>query len=41
MSPSDLGEMLKPFVFPDLVDAEARALSGFGLHPHSGIATAE
>jgi redox-sensitive bicupin YhaK (pirin superfamily) len=39
MSPSDLGEMLKPFVFLDLVDAEARALSGFGLHPHSGIAT--
>jgi redox-sensitive bicupin YhaK (pirin superfamily) len=39
MSPSGLGEMLKPFVFLDLVDAEARALSGFGLHPHSGIAT--
>jgi len=39
MSPSDLGEMLKPFVFLDLVDADARAVSGFGLHPHSGITT--
>jgi len=39
MSPGDLGEVLKPFVFLDLVDADASALSGFGLHPHSGIAT--
>jgi redox-sensitive bicupin YhaK (pirin superfamily) len=39
MSPSDLGEVLKPFVFLDLVDADSRSLSGFGLHPHSGIAT--
>jgi len=39
MSPGDLGEVLKPFVFLDLVDTEAKALSGFGLHPHSGIAT--
>jgi redox-sensitive bicupin YhaK (pirin superfamily) len=39
MSPGDLGEVLKPFVFLDLFDTEARSLSGFGLHPHSGIAT--
>src|SRR5260370_41686471 len=39
MSPGDLGEVLKPFVFLDLFDTEATSLSGFGLHPHSGIAT--
>jgi redox-sensitive bicupin YhaK (pirin superfamily) len=39
MSPGDLGEVLKPFVFLDLVDTDSKALSGFGLHPHSGIAT--
>lgn len=39
MSPSDLGEHLKPFVFLDLFDADANAFQGFGLHPHSGIAT--
>lgn len=39
MSPGDLGGMLKPFVFLDLVDTDSKALSGFGLHPHSGIAT--
>ncbi|MEO6853965.1 MAG: pirin family protein [Rhodoferax sp.] len=39
MSPSDLGEHLKPFVFLDLFDADASAFQGFGLHPHSGIAT--
>src|SRR5260370_481861 len=38
MSPGDLGEVLKPFVFLDLFDTEATSLSGFGLHPHSGIA---
>jgi redox-sensitive bicupin YhaK (pirin superfamily) len=39
MSPSDLGQRLKPFVFLDLFDTEGASLSGFGLHPHSGIAT--
>ena len=39
MSPSDLGEILKPFVFLDLFDVDSKSLSGFGLHPHSGIAT--
>ncbi len=39
MSPSDLGEHLKPFVFLDLFDNGGRPFTGFGLHPHSGIAT--
>ena len=39
MSPSDLGRSLKPFVFLDLFDSAGGSLSGFGLHPHSGIAT--
>src|SRR2546427_1194459 len=38
MSPSDLGEILKPFVFLDLFDHEGAPFDG-GLHPHSGIAT--
>src|SRR6266404_7959819 len=39
MSPHDLGEILKPFVFLDLFDDGGKPFSGFGLHPHSGIAT--
>jgi redox-sensitive bicupin YhaK (pirin superfamily) len=39
MSPSDLGQVLKPFVFLDLFDIESASFPGFGLHPHSGIAT--
>jgi redox-sensitive bicupin YhaK (pirin superfamily) len=39
ISPSDLGQSLKPFVFLDLFDDEGTSFSGFGLHPHSGIAT--
>ncbi|MEA3013742.1 MAG: hypothetical protein QOD42_2287 [Sphingomonadales bacterium] len=39
MSPSGTGRRLKPFVFLDLFDAEGSDLSGFGWHPHSGIAT--
>jgi redox-sensitive bicupin YhaK (pirin superfamily) len=40
VSPSDVGEMIKPFVFLDLIDAqEAIGRRGFGWHPHSGIAT--
>src|SRR6266851_1774825 len=38
MSPSDVGEILKPFVFLDLVDHEGAPFEG-SLHPHSGIAT--
>jgi redox-sensitive bicupin YhaK (pirin superfamily) len=40
MSPGDFGQVLKPFVFLDLFDSTgASPDSGFGLHPHSGIAT--
>jgi redox-sensitive bicupin YhaK (pirin superfamily) len=40
MSPSDLGEHLKPFVFLDLFEADMRGLAGgMPVHPHSGIAT--
>lgn len=39
MSPSDFGEILKPFVFLDLFDTRDQAISGMGLHPHSGITT--
>ena len=41
VSPGYLGEHLKPFVFLDLFDFVPGdgKLSGFGLHPHSGIAT--
>jgi redox-sensitive bicupin YhaK (pirin superfamily) len=39
MSPSDLGEVLRPFVFLDHVDTAGGSPSGLGLHPHSGIAT--
>jgi redox-sensitive bicupin YhaK (pirin superfamily) len=38
MSPSDFGEILKPFVFLDLFDHEGEPFNG-ALHPHSGIAT--
>src|SRR5882724_1829960 len=39
MSPSDFGQLLKPFVFLDLFDNKGVPFEGFGLHPHSGIAT--
>ncbi|WP_265671137.1 pirin family protein [Klebsiella grimontii] len=42
MSPSDLGQVVKPFVFLDLFDADKRsvqAMANMPLHPHSGIAT--
>jgi redox-sensitive bicupin YhaK (pirin superfamily) len=39
MSPSDLGHELKPFVFLDLFDFDARSAGEMPLHPHSGIAT--
>ena len=39
MSPGDLGQMLKPFVFLDLFEIEPATPARFGLHPHSGIAT--
>jgi redox-sensitive bicupin YhaK (pirin superfamily) len=42
MSPSDLGELIKPFVFLDLFDLDgqdAPMSMEHGWHPHSGIAT--
>ena len=40
MSPGDLGQELKPFIFLDLVNFHARhGQTRFGMHPHSGIAT--
>jgi hypothetical protein len=37
MSPSDLGEHLKPFVFLDLFEADMRGLAGsMPVHPPSG-----
>lgn len=39
MSPGDLGQVLKPFVFLDLFAVESHGGPGFPPHPHSGIAT--
>ena len=39
VSPSDIGELIKPFVFLDLFDIAATGAPNFGWHPHSGIAT--
>lgn len=40
MSPGDLGQLVKPFVFLDLFGFKPTAgHKGFGMHPHSGIAT--
>ena len=39
MSPGDLGEHLKPFVFLDLFEFSSSGGRGFIPHPHSGIAT--
>lgn len=40
MSPGDLGQLLKPFVFLDLFSMQPQAKRhSFGMHPHSGIAT--
>jgi redox-sensitive bicupin YhaK (pirin superfamily) len=42
VSPSDLGELIKPFVFLDLATFDGRLAPmplDYGWHPHSGIAT--
>lgn len=39
ISPQDIGERLKPFVFLDFFCANVTPGFGFGMHPHSGIAT--
>ena len=39
VSPSDIGELIKPFVFLDRAEVAPRREPLFGIHPHSGIAT--
>ncbi|KAB2913573.1 MAG: pirin family protein [Hyphomicrobiaceae bacterium] len=45
MSPSDLGQILKPFVFFDIFEADRVTIrsmasgGGMPIHPHSGVAT--
>ena len=39
VSPSDIGEVIKPFVFLDHAEVAPRPESLIGIHPHSGIAT--
>lgn len=39
MSPGDLGKILKPFVFLDIVSLRAEQIGSMPLHPHSGLAT--
>ena len=39
MSPGDLGQVAKPFVFLDHFDMERASFPEVGLHPHSGIVT--
>ena len=39
VSPSDVGELIKPFVFLDDFAMQPTGRPMFGIHPHSGIAT--
>ena len=39
VSPSDIGERIKPFVFLDRFEVVSRSGGFMGIHPHSGIAT--
>jgi redox-sensitive bicupin YhaK (pirin superfamily) len=39
VSPSDIGELIKPFVFLDHAEVAPRPGPLIGIHPHSGIAT--
>jgi len=39
VSPSDVGELIKPFVFLDYFDIDPQRMPNIGFHPHSGIAT--
>ena len=39
VSPGDIGELIKPFVFLDYFAADPASAPQFGFHPHSGIAT--
>ena len=39
LSPGDVGELIKPFIFLDYFDAQPNEGPAFGWHPHSGLAT--
>ena len=39
VSPSDVGQLIKPFVFLDYFDIDPKRSPAIGFHPHSGIAT--
>ena len=39
VDPGELGRLLKPFVFLDYFNAPVQKGFGFGMHPHSGLAT--
>jgi redox-sensitive bicupin YhaK (pirin superfamily) len=39
VSPSDVGKLIKPFVFLDYFDIDPKHMPAIGFHPHSGIAT--
>src|SRR5206468_1241559 len=39
VSPSDIGELIKPFVFLDHAEVAPTPEPLFGIHPHSDIAT--
>lgn len=39
VSPSDVGKLIKPFVFLDYFDIDPKHMPPLGFHPHSGIAT--
>ena len=39
VSPGDIGQAIKPFVFLDYFEADPANGPAFGFHPHSGIAT--
>lgn len=39
VSPSDVGELIKPFVFLDYYEIDPKRMPPIGFHPHSGIAT--
>ena len=39
MSPGDIGQLTKPFIFLDYVEAPGGGGPNFGFHPHSGIVT--
>src|SRR2546423_2955767 len=39
VSPSDVGQLIKPFVFLDYFDIDPEHMPAIRFHPHSGIAT--